>query len=408
MKNVKRVVALACTLTIAAGLFAGCGKKADNKPAADGKLPTGQTITLWSHLNDDEIAAVKVKAEEWAKKTNNTVKVVKDNGKFEALVTAAKSPAGPDVMYGYPHNNIANLIDAKVAAEIPSGTIDEAKFTQASLDAGKYQGKQYALPIVAETYALFYNKDLVKDSEVPKTWDELIALGKKVGFEYDINNFYFSYAVLAGNGAYVFKNNNGQLDPKDIGLGGAEAAKGLAMIKGLVDAGLMKASINDDIAKGDFANKKTGLYISGPWAVSGEKGFKAQKLNFGVVELPSIEGKATPSFMGVQVGAVNSNSKNKELSMDLMKYLENNALDAVVKCGRMPVTKDGKYEDTQTIGFADQVKNAQPMPNIPEMDAVWGPGGDTLKLVTTGKLAPDAAAKQMLENINKGIANKAK
>lgn len=384
--------------------FTGCGSASTSAPAAGAKLPTGQTITVWSHLNDDEVAIVKEKAEAWAKKTKNTVKVIKDNGKFESLVTAAKSSSGPDMVYGTPHDHLGQFVTANVADEIPSGTIDESKYNETSLEACKYNGKTYGVPVLAETYGLIYNKDLVPENEVPKTWDDLLTEGKKVGFEMDITNFYYAYAVLAGNGAYVFKDTNGKLDPTNIGLGGAEAVKGLQMLKDLIDKGYMKPSITGDIAKGDFANKKIGLYISGPWDISGDKGFKAQGLNYGVVQLPSINGQATPSFMGVQVAVVNPNTKNKALTYDLLKYLQDNALNDLVAKGRMPVTKDGKLTDTTLQGFADQVKNAQPMPNIPEMAAVWDPAAATLKSLVNGKLKPEDAAKNLVDNINKGIA----
>lgn len=384
--------------------FTGCGSTSTSAPAAGAKLPTGQTITVWSHLNDNEVAMVKEKAEAWAKKTKNTVKVIKDNGKFESLVTAAKSSSGPDLVYGTPHDHVGQFTAANVAAEIPSGTIDESKYTKTSLDACEYNGKKYAVPVAAETYALIYNKDMVKDNEVPKTWDDLLTLGKKVGFEMDITNFYYTYALLAGNGAYVFKTTDGKTDPSNIGLGGAEATKGLQMVKDLIDKGYFKASITGDIAKGDFANKKIGLYISGPWDISGDKGFKAQGLNYGTVALPSINGQATPSFMTVQVAVVNANTKNKALTLDLLKYLQDNVLTDLYSAGRMPVTTDGKVSDPLLQGFADQVKNAQPMPNIPEMAAVWDPAKAALTSLVNGKLKPEDAAKNLVDNINKGIA----
>lgn len=37
--------------------------------------------------------------------------------------------------------------------------------------------KMYGFPIAIETYALYYNKDIVK--KVPETWDELFEQGKQ-------------------------------------------------------------------------------------------------------------------------------------------------------------------------------------------------------------------------------------
>ena len=80
---------------------------------------------------------------------------------------------------------------------------------------------------------MFYNKDKVK--EVPKTMEDLVAMAKEVGFEYNINDFFFSYAFLSAGGGYVYKNNNGTLHPNDIGLGNEGAVAGLQFISDLVN-----------------------------------------------------------------------------------------------------------------------------------------------------------------------------
>lgn len=49
--------------------FTGCGSSSSStSTASGGKLPTGQTITVWSHLNEDETKLIKTKAEAWAKR----------------------------------------------------------------------------------------------------------------------------------------------------------------------------------------------------------------------------------------------------------------------------------------------------------------------------------------------------
>lgn len=405
MNKHTKIIASVLSAMLIVTSFTGCGSSSsDTSTASGGKLPTGQTITVWSHLNEDETKLIKTKAEEWAKKTNNSVKVIRDNGSFQALSTAAKSSSGPDLVYGIPHDNLGQYVTADILSEIPSGTIDDSSYVQTALDACKYNGKTYAVPVAAETYAIAYNKDLVKDSELPKTWDELVTLGKKVGFEMDITNFYFTYSILAGNGAYIFKASNGKYDTTNIGLGGAQATAGYKMVKDLIDQGLMKPSVTTDIAKGDFTSKKIGLFMTGPWDITGNNGFKTLGMNFGTFKLPTINGQATPSLMTVQMALVMKNTKNKDLSFDLLKYLQTNALNDLYAQGRLPVTKSGKVSDPTLQGFADQIKNAQATPNIPEMSTVWTPSQNTLRSLVTGKLKPEDAGKNMVDNINKGIA----
>ncbi|MDZ5000636.1 extracellular solute-binding protein, partial [Clostridium perfringens] len=191
----------------------------------------------------------------------------------------------PDVILGVPHDNLGTFQQAGVTAEVPAGMVSADKYTsQGIVDAITIGGKQYAIPIAQETTAMFYNKDKVK--EVPKTMEDLVAMAKETGFEYDVNNFFFSYAFLSAGGGYVYKNNNGTLDPSDIGLGNEGSVEGLQFITDLDNKNkLMAADITGDIAIGDFTSGKAGFYFSGPWDVAGAK---EAGLNFGVIPMPTL------------------------------------------------------------------------------------------------------------------------
>ncbi|SFE53421.1 arabinogalactan oligomer / maltooligosaccharide transport system substrate-binding protein [Thermoanaerobacter thermohydrosulfuricus] len=54
--------------------------------------------------------------------------------------------------------------------------------------------------------------------------------------------------------------------------------------------------------------------------------------------------------------------------------------------------------------FAEQATHAIPMPNIPQMAAVWTPAGNALQLITSGKVPVDKAADDMVNQIKQGIA----
>lgn len=402
----KRVKLLATVMSalVLSTAFTACGKKEESK-GEDGK--NGKEIVVWSHLTDQEVKALDKIAQEWGKKTNNKVKVVADKGDLQAYIQAAQSSKGPDMMYGVPHDNLGTFQKAGLLAKVPSGIIDESKYVSKSvIDAVTIGGNKYGVPLSIETYALFYNTEKVK--EAPKTVDDLVAKAKEVGFKYDVNNFYFSYGFLAGHGAYVFKNNNGTLDPKDIGLNNEGAVKGYQFIQDLVVKNkFMSADIKGDMAKGDFQAQKTGLYISGPWDI---KGFEDAKVPFAVAPLPAIDGKPCPSFMGVQAAFVSAKSKNQDQAWDLMKYLNEKSVSTLINVGnRIPVLKSALESEEfkknkNAVQFAEQAKNAEPMPNIPEVQAMWKPGGDNLTLLTANKVEAKKAADTTVEQIKQNIA----
>lgn len=400
------VLLLSAALTGCGGSKTNESKTSDNNTAQTQQKKEPVELTVWSHLTDPEIAKVQEIANKWAEETGNKVKVLADQSDFQAFSTAAQSGKGPDIMFGLPHDNLGTFQKAGLLAEVPDGVINKDDYVPMSIDAVSYDGKMYAIPISMETYALFYNTDKVQTP--PATLDDLIKLGQQVGFQYDINNFYFSFAFIAANGGYVFKNNGGALDPNDIGLNNDGAKKGLALLKDFVKKyNFMPADINGDMAKGNFQSGKIGLYISGPWDVDG---FKKANVKFKVAPLPTVDGKPMPSFAGVQAAFVSANSKHQQEAWDLLKYLaQNTALPLFETGNRIPVLNsvlnNDEVKNNEILNaFAEQAKNAIPMPNIPAMAAVWTPAGNALQLVTSGKVAPDKAADDMVNQIKQGIA----
>jgi arabinogalactan oligomer/maltooligosaccharide transport system substrate-binding protein len=413
MKKYSKILALLTAMVFVLSIaLTGCGggTKTSEQPSQTqtAEQPKKEPVELivWSHLTDPEIAKVQEIANKWAEQTGNKVKVLADQSDFQAFATAAQSGKGPDIMFGLPHDNLGTFQKAGLLAEVPEGVINKDDYVPMSISAVSYDGKMYAVPIAMETYALFYNTDKVKTP--PATLDDLIKLGKEVGFQYDVNNFYFSFAFIAAYGGYVFKDTGGGLDPNDIGLDNAGAKKGLELIKDFVQKyKFMPPDINYDMAKGNFQSGKIGLYISGPWDVDG---FKKANVPFKVAPLPQIDGKPTPSFAGVQAAFVSANSKHQKEAWELMKYLvENTGLPLFETGNRIPVIKslldNPEVKGNEILSaFAEQAQHAIPMPNIPQMSQVWGPAGNALQLITSGKVPVDKAAEDMVKQIKQGIA----
>ena len=393
-----KLLAILIAGVITTTAFVGCGSKGGDGNAASEEK---KTLTVWSHFTTNEVQEFEKVAKAWGEANNVEVSVVEDQGKYQEMMQAAQSDNGPDIMLGVPHDNLGTFQKAGVAAEVPSGMVSADKYTsQAVVDSVTVDGKIYAVPFAQETTSMFYNKDLVK--EVPTTMEELVEMAKEVGFAYNINDLYFSYAFISADGGYAYKNNNGTLDPTDIGFANEGAIKGLQFISDLVNKDkLMAADITGDIAKGEFTSGKAGFYFSGPWDVSAGK---EAGINFGVITMPTLGGKAPQTFLGVQTAIVNENSKNKDLAWDLMKEFVDKGQDIVYKDGaRIPVAKDYEVSDEYTKVFMEQAKVAYPMPNISEIQAMWEPAANNLKLLTSGQIDAATAGKNMVDQITEGI-----
>jgi arabinogalactan oligomer / maltooligosaccharide transport system substrate-binding protein len=409
MKRSKILVAALAAMVVATAL-AGCGKKA--APAANTTTPAptqkeSKKIVVWSHLKAEEIAAIKPIAEEWAKSTGNTVEVLEDKGDMNAFAQAAASAKAADIMYGLAHDNLGVFVKAGVVSEVPAGIVETSKYNQNAVNAVSIGGKKYGVPIAQETLGLFYNPDKV--TAVPKDMNALIEDGKKNGFKYQAKDMYFSYAVISGFGGYIFKDNSGALDPKDIGLANEGAKKGFAMLERFAKELGMKSSVDSAAAVNEFKAGKIAYFISGPWDA---EGLKKENVKFKVAPIPSINGTdpARP-FLGVQAAFVNAKSKNQAEAWDLMKYLVARTEKPIWEVGhRLPVLKDSpinaEVAKTDYAGFAEQAKNSYPMPNIPEMQAAWKLN-DSLPLLLDGKQDANAFADTAVKNIKAQLATQA-
>lgn len=400
MSKRTRILAATMAATMLTTALVGCGGK-DNK---DGGSSSKKSLTVWSHLSTEEVDAVREVAEQWGKDNDVDVKVVEDTGEMQAAITALQSSKGPDIYFGLAHDNLGTYQKAGVLAEVPSDykTSDDEYVSQGAVDAVTINGTKYAIPLAVECVALFYNKDNV--AEAPTTMEEVRDSGK---FQFNANDFYLTFGFLSANGGYVFKDNDGTLDPSDIGLGNDGATKGFEFIKSLADKGEVSVDITDDIAKANFMNGETDYYISGPWNVSDCAG----SVNLGITPLPTIDGESAKPFMGVQAAFVSSKSKNSDLAWELMEYLQENTTDILIEKGsRLPALTSAMDSDAfkaneYSAEFVKASEVAIPMPNIPEVQAMWTPGADNLKALITGTQTPEETASKLVDQVKEGIAN---
>ena len=391
------VAGICCT-----SMFAGCGQSSQTSAEKESK-----EVVVWSYLMDNEVEELDKIAQEWGKENGKKVKVIKDNSPFQSFLQAANSSKGPDLVFGLTHNNMGTFQQAGLLSEVPKDFANKEDYVNNTVwDAVSYDGKAYGVPISMETYALFYNKDKVK--EVPKTMEDLVKQAKAYGpsgFQFSINEFYYGAAFVQSYGGYVFGGNNGTTNVDDIGLANDGAIKAYSYLQDLVQKDkLMPADITSDIANSSFKSGDAIFYIGGPWDISG---FKDAGVNFGVVKLPKINGVDAKSFMGVQAGFVSSKSPIQDDAWSLMKYLANNTGERLYDVGnRIPVrkvelNKDQIKNNEFTQGFIAQTTSAVPIPNVPEIEAIWKPMENITRILNGED--PATVAKDIEKAVKDGI-----
>lgn len=322
---------------------------------------------------------------------------------------------GPDVLT-LPHDQIGQNVTEGLIAELKVDQSVLDTFTETSVLAQMYEGKLYGLPKATETPIFLYNKDLLEDA--PATMDEVQAFAKdftkdgNYGFLALWDNYYFAHGVIGGMGGYVFKEDNGALDPKDVGLANEGAVKGAEYIQTWYKEGLFPNGIigenGGSAMDGLFNEGKVASTMNGPWAV---QAIKDAGINLGAAPMPTLpNGEPVKTFMGVKGWHVSAFSKNQEWAQKFVEHITNaenakirfeltNEIPPVNSLIEDPIIKENEVASA----VAEQSKNAVPMPNIPEMGEVWQPMADNLQTLVTNKAEPKAALESAVESINQNI-----
>ena len=283
-------------------------------------------------------------------------------------------------------------------------------------------GKVYGAPAVIESLVMYYNKDLVK--EAPKTFADLENLakdskyafagedGKTSAFLADWTNFYYAYGLLAGNGAYVFGQNG--KDAKDIGLANDGSIAGINYAKSWYEKwpkGMQDGTAAGNLIQTQFQEGKTAAIIDGPWKA---QAFKDAKVNYGVATIPTLpNGKDYAAFGGGKAWIIPSSTKNLEAAQKFVDFLVSTEQQKAFydKTNEIPANTEARSyaegkNDELTTAVIKQFKNAQPMPNISQMSAVWEPAANMLFDSVSGKKDAKTAANDAVTLIKETIKQK--
>ncbi|MCS7240894.1 MAG: maltose ABC transporter substrate-binding protein [Candidatus Bipolaricaulota bacterium] len=325
----------------------------------------------------------------------------------DQFVTAAPTGAGPDIIIGA-HDWVGELAASGLLAEILLPAELEALFDAVSLEAFVY-GKLYGLPYAREGVGLMYNKALVP--EVPATFEELVELARKLtdptlpryGFVVQNPDPYHEFPFLSALGGYIFGYDpEGKLNPCDVGLDSPGAIAGAELLQSLFAEGLIPAGLDWDTWTSLFTEGRIAMVITGPWFTGRAK---SAGIDIGVTALPPIKGQRPKPFVGVQGVMVSAFSPNLPVVYDfLFNYFakKETMLALYAKDPRIPAflpAYEEVAEDPILRGFAESISNGVPMPNIPQMSAVWGAWSDAMSLIGNLSLTPAEALKQAANNI---------
>jgi arabinogalactan oligomer/maltooligosaccharide transport system substrate-binding protein len=302
------------------------------------------------------------------------------------LATVATANA-PDIIVGQ-NDWVGGLVGSGLLLPLYPSTATKRQFPQYTLDAFSYGialKKLYGAPYAFENVALVVNTALVK---LPGTFAQLereaVAFKKRKTGNLGIavaqaspeDAAFYMYPFFSGLGGYIFgRNKVGLLDPSDIGVANRTLVSNSPLVDRWNREGLVNSKLDFNTAKNAFLNKQAAFWITGPWEAAS---LKTSGLKFRVIQVPKIKLASVPFLRveGLMVTRYAALHGIDTLARDFVSsYMltPGAQLDLAQVNARMPANAQAAadYKDTVEARFGRAGLGGVPVPNIPQMTAVW-------------------------------------
>jgi multiple sugar transport system substrate-binding protein len=329
--------------------LAGAACTGSPKGGANDDPNAETTITFWHGWSaPSEVAAIQATVDAFEKKFPNIhVNVVGNitDDKINQALRAGGSQA-PDVVSSFTTDNVGEFCSSHIFVDLApflSGShIDaEATFPPALLNYTQFEGERCALPLLSDSYGLYYNKDAFQAAGIsspPKTLSEFkadaIALTKPDGDSYSQLGFmpdYHGYESTTSHFAAMWGPTYFDADGKSTV--GTDPAIKAAFIwqKGMVDAlgGYSKlekyrTTFGDEFSnKNPFMTGQVAMAIDGEWR-GGMIDDSGIDLNYGVAPFPVPDDQASTYGKGYLSGTIigiASTSEKQNAAWEFVKFI---------------------------------------------------------------------------------------
>ena len=336
------------TLTLLVAVLVGATACGGSKKSGSSATNAGPAkLTMWTPFVDPELKTLKAVVRDFERSHKGIRVKVVGGTNDDKIVAAIRGGNAPDVAQSFSSDN--------TGAFCPSGAwidlgpymeeegVDDSIFPEAPREYTQFEGTRCALPMLADTYGLYYNKTLLAKAgykNPPKTISQLAAMAKKltqrdangklkvVGF----NPFPSWYENVPAH--YAPSWGAEWMDGDKSALNSPAWAALLRWQKSLVDwfgyddLVRFNAGAGDEFSESNaFETGKVAMHLDGEWRVAFIKR-EHPELKYGTVPFPAADdhqdlygaGYVTGSIIGIP-----KTSKHKDQAWLLVKYLGTNS-----------------------------------------------------------------------------------
>ena len=352
------IVTLLISAAVAAALgLAACGGGGDTT-SSSGEAQTfdpdkDYSLTMWSGFTGRELDVLDGIIGEFEKQNPNVSVDSLGSINDDKIVAALRGGNAPDVTLSFSTDNTGAFcssggwIDLNPYIERDHVAIDD--FPQAVQDYTQYQGDRCAMPLLADVYGLYYNKDMFEAAGInspPKTTSELDADAKKLtqrasDGSIEVAGFVPSFGFYENAPAHSAPQWDAQWQTADgkSNLAGdpnwsdmLEWDKGLIDWYGADDLTRFQAGVGAEFsASNAFEVGKVAMMLDGEYRTAFIAD-EAPDLNYGTAPFPVADGQEDRYGAGYVTGSIIGiprNSSNQAAAWELVKFLTTDT-DALV------------------------------------------------------------------------------
>ena len=392
MRRVLGTLGLLLALMLA---MSGCGgSKKSNSSSTDKVEPAN--ISIWTPFVDPELKTFKAVVADFEKSHPGIHVKVVGGTNDDKIVAAIRGGNAPDVAQSFTSDNTGAFCPSgawiDLSPYMKQDGVDDSVFQEAPRDYSKFEGTRCALPMLADTYGLYYNKTLLAKAgykSPPKTISQLTAMAKKltvrdssgklkvVGFN-PFPSWYENVPAHFGPswGATWMKGDKSALDtPAWADQLGWQ--KSLIDWYGYDDLVRFNAGAGDEFsASNAFETGKVAMHMDGEWRVAFLKR-EAPNLSYGTAPFPVADGHQDLSGAGYVTGSIigiPKTSKHKDQAWLLVKYLGTNS-NALAKLSN-------GIQNVPTTTASLESPLLQPLPGFQTFLDVFGNANTTTTPIT--------------------------
>ena len=399
--NLDPVVEVVPTFAVAAATPTAVSTPVTPQPTRPSDTTTVELWHSWSGSEGDALTKILSRFQQLRPDIRVQSHFVVYGDLAQAYAEAARDGGGPDLIMApgwwlrqLAAEDLLLPLDARVPAQ------ERAQFIPATVENLTWRGRLYGLPTHYELVALYFNRRLLADDNLPATTDDIIDLAQaspSQGIGIYTNFYHLFWAIPAYGGALFDENGRVVLDQS------AGTAQFLSWLLRAQETPGIFTALDYGMLMERFKKEEYALFIDGPWSIKELRERFGDDL--GVAPLP--DGPSGPARPWLGADGVFLNAavpdERQEHALALARHITgaDSASQLAQIAGRLPAHMDADLGgDALLTGFSFQALNALSLPHLAEMDEVWGYAEEMIAQALDRAATPEEAVVQAATLIN--------